>query len=76
MKFRNWARAYGARIAVGGLALAPLSAFASGGDPYASLVSAVNFSGVTTDVVSVAALVAAVLVSIRGVRFMLGVIRR
>lgn len=45
-------------------------------DPYASLVSAVSFTGVTTDVVSVAALVAAVLVSIRGVRFMLGVIRR
>ena len=45
-------------------------------DPYATLVSAVNFGTVTTDVVAVAALVAAVLVSIRGVRFMLGVIRR
>lgn len=40
------------------------------------LVSAVNFGSVTTDVVAVAALVAAVLVSIRGVRFMLGIIRR
>jgi hypothetical protein len=45
-------------------------------DPYASLVSAVNFGTVTTDVVAVAALVAAVLVAIRGVRFMLGVIKR
>lgn len=35
-----------------------------------------NFGSVTTDVVAVAALVAAVLVSIRGVRFMLGIIRR
>lgn len=45
-------------------------------DPYSTLVSAVSFGTVTTDVVAVAALVAAVLVSIRGVRFMLGVIRR
>jgi hypothetical protein len=48
----------------------------SSSDPYSALVSAVNFGSVTTDVVAVAALVAAVLVSIRGVRFMLGIIRR
>jgi hypothetical protein len=59
-------------VALLAASLAP--AFAS--DPYASLVSAVSFAGVTSDVVSVAALVAAVLVSIRGVRFMLGIIRR
>jgi hypothetical protein len=76
MKLMNVARRYGARVALGVLAASPLAAFASGGDPYGSLVSAVNFGSVTTDVVAVAALVAAVLVSIRGVRFMLGIIRR
>jgi hypothetical protein len=45
-------------------------------DPYASLISAVNFTSVTTDVVAVAALVVAVLVAIRAVRFIFGIVRR
>lgn len=45
-------------------------------DPYSAILSAVSFGTVTTDIVAVAALVAAVLVSIRGVRFMLSIVRR
>lgn len=52
------------------------AAFSQGADPYASLLSAVNFSNVTTDVVAVAALVVVVLVAIRAVRFIFQIVRR
>lgn len=76
MKFMSIARKYGPRLGLGAgaLLLAPF-ALASG-DPYASLVSAVNFSNVTTDVVAVGALVVAVLVAVRAVRFIYGIVRR
>lgn len=45
-------------------------------DPYATLISAVDFTSVTADVISVAALVVAVLVAIRAVRFIFGIVRR
>ena len=45
-------------------------------DAYAAIVTATNWSAVVTDVVAVAALVAAVLVVIRGARMLLGIIRR
>lgn len=45
-------------------------------DPYSALVSAVNFTSVTTDVVAVAALVVAVLVAVRAVRFIYSIVRR
>jgi hypothetical protein len=61
---------------VGAASLAPAFATSSSTDPYSSLVSAVNFSTVTTDVVSVGALVVAVLVAIRAVRFIYTIVRR
>jgi len=50
------------------------SAFAT--DPYAALVSAVDFTDVQTDVLAVAALVVAVLVAIRAIRFIYSIVRR
>ena len=61
---------------VGAASLAPAFATSSSGDPYSSLVTAVNFTTVTTDVVSVGALVVAVLVAIRAVRFIYTIVRR
>jgi hypothetical protein len=45
-------------------------------DPYATLLAAVDFTSVTTDVIAVAALVVVVLVAIRAVRFIYGIVRR
>ena len=77
MKIRNALRRYGPALLVAGAAL-PGFAFATSAtsDPYSTLVSAVNFSTVTTDVVTVAAAVVAVLVAIRGVRFIYSIVRR
>lgn len=63
---------------LGALALAGgiQSASAAGCDPYATLVTAVSFTNVTTDVVTVAAAVVVVLIAIRAIRFILGVVRR
>jgi hypothetical protein len=64
-----------ATVAVALMALfAPLSAFAV--DQYATLISAVDFTSVTTDVIAVAALVVAVLVALRAVRFIFSIVRR
>lgn len=61
---------------IGLIASGLASAQTGGTDPLGSLVTAVNFSNVTTDVVSVAALVVAVMVAIRGVRFIYQIVRR
>lgn len=45
-------------------------------DPYSALTSAVDFTSVKTDVISTAALVVAVLVAVRAVRFIYGIVRR
>lgn len=61
------------------LAFAGMLAFgavASATTAYDSITAAVDFGDVLTAVTAVAALVAAILVGIRGVRFVLGVIRR
>lgn len=69
-------RSLGIALAVA-LSLGSLSpSFAAGCDPYAALVSAVSFTTVITDVVAVAALVVAVLVAIRAVRFIFAIVRR
>lgn len=44
--------------------------------PYASITAAVDFADVVTGVIAVAALVAAVLVSIRGIRWILAAVKR
>lgn len=44
--------------------------------PYASITAAVDFDDVVAGVIAVAAIVAAVLVSIRGVRWILGAVKR
>lgn len=62
-----------ASVALVGLGLQGTASAAC--DPYASLISAVNFSTVTTDVVAVAALVVAVLVAIRGIKFIYKIVR-
>lgn len=51
-------------------------ASAQGSDPYATLLSAVQFTNVTSDVIAVAALVVVVLVAIRAVRFIFQIVRR
>lgn len=80
MRFRNMLKKYGPRLAVyttmGGAALSPAWATSGTTDPYAGLVTAVNFTSVITDVVSVGALVVAVLVAIRAVRFIYSIVRR
>lgn len=44
--------------------------------PYASITAAVDFDDVVSGVIAVAALVAAVLVSIRGIRWILAAVKR
>jgi hypothetical protein len=70
-EMRNFMR----KLAFAGASLA-LAGAASASDPYAALVSAVSFTSVITDVVAVAALVIAVLVAIRAVRFIYSIVRR
>ena len=62
-------------LLIGLLGFAGLAS-AQGSDPYAALITAVNFSSVTTDVIAVAALVVVVLVAIRAVRFIFQIVRR
>lgn len=80
MKFRNLMKNYGARAAMltimGGALLSPAWATSGTTDPYSGLVTAVNFTSVITDVISVGALVVAVLVAIRAVRFIYSIVRR
>jgi hypothetical protein len=54
--------------------LVSASAFAV--SPYDPITAAVDWTDVGTAVIAVAALVAAVLVTIRGVKFVLGAVRR
>lgn len=61
---------------LGGFGLLGLGSLAMASDPYAALVSAVSFTQVTTDVIAVAALVVAVLVGIRAVRWIFSIVRR
>ena len=71
--FSNRAKA----LAIGvGLAIGTTAPAWATSDPYSTLVSAVNFTTVTTDVVSVAALVVAVLVAIRAIRFIYSIVKR
>jgi hypothetical protein len=58
------------------VALLGVASVASATDPYAALISAVDFTSVTTDVIAVAALVVVVLVALRAVRFIFQIIRR
>ena len=61
-------RKFSRELAFAGASLA-LAGAASASDPYAALVSAVSFGTVAGDVIAVGALVIAVLVAIRAVRF-------
>jgi len=61
---------------IGGISALGLGSLAmADGDPYAALITAVDFTTVTTDVVAVAALVVAVLVAVRAVRFIYSIVR-
>lgn len=62
------------RATVAALALA--SSGAAMASPYAPITTAVDWDDVTTGVIAVAALVAAVLVVIRGSRMLLSIVRR
>jgi hypothetical protein len=65
----------GRKALVGGAMLAPALSFAQSSDPYAAIVSAANWSQVTTDVVTVFAAFAAVVVVFTGGRMLLKAIR-
>lgn len=74
MKFMTVVRKFGAPVAGVGVLLA--SGIASA-DPvsFSSVIAAVDFSTVTTGVMSVAALLAGVYVAIKGARILLGFIK-
>lgn len=65
-----------ATVVVGALLLAPLAAVAEPAGTYDSIMSAVDFDGVSTGIVGIAALLAAVLVVKRGGRMILSMIGR
>jgi len=58
------------------LATATAAALPVMASPYASITAAVDFDDVLAGVIAVAALVAAVLVGIRGVRWILAAVKR
>jgi hypothetical protein len=74
MKFMNQARKYGARVAVGASALVALPVLAA--SPYAAITTAVDWTDVETGVVAIAALIAAVLVFVKGSKMLLAMIGR
>ena len=77
MKFRNLLRKFGLAALAASAAVGPLALASSAStDPVSSLVSAVNFSSVSTDVVTVAAGIVAVLVAIRAATFIFAMVRK
>jgi len=64
------------RLLASGLGALLFAAVASATDPYAALITAIDFTSVTTDVIAVAALVVVVLVALRAVRFIYSIVRR
>jgi len=64
------------KLALGAVAFLAASSQSFAVTAYDSLTAAVSWTDVTTAILSVAAMTAAVLVTVRGIRFILGAIRR
>lgn len=76
MKLMNQARKYGSRIAVAGTSVAVIPVAFACATAYDDIIAAVDWADVVTGIVAIAALVAAVLVVMRGSRMLLRMIGR